>query len=77
LSFSPVLNSKHRIIWTIVANGQIVRSFADKGAADKAYNLMMQMKGPKDLIAAPQATELVDNQTIDSKGWDKVRTGWN
>jgi hypothetical protein len=38
---------------------------------------MMQMKGPKDLIAQPVATELVDNQTIDSKGWDKVRTGWN
>jgi hypothetical protein len=77
LSYVPALNTKNRIIWTIVANGQIVRSFAEKGAADRAYNLMLQMKGPKDLIAAPQPTELVDNQTIDSKGWDKVRTGWS
>jgi hypothetical protein len=77
LSYVPPLNTRNRIIWTIVANGQIVRSFAEKGAADRAYNLMLQMKGPKDLIATPQPTELVDNQTIDSKGWDKVRTGWS
>ncbi len=77
MSFSPALNSKHRLIWTIVANGQIVRSCADKEVADKAYQLMVQMKGPKDVIAQPTVTELVDNQTIDSKGWNKVRTGWS
>jgi hypothetical protein len=70
--YSPSREFNKRICFVLVANEQIVKVCTDRNYAMEQYKVLVQMYG-RDRVAVPMVTDLIDNQTIDSRGWNKVR----
>lgn len=65
--------SKDRIIYGLIADGQIVKCYADIDFANEQYEKLRRLK-PQSKVSPPIPIKLADNQTIDSRGFNRVRT---
>jgi hypothetical protein len=58
----------------LIADGKLVKAYADISMANDDYQKLIQFSKPGAKISPPIACRFVDNQTIDSKGFNRVRT---
>jgi hypothetical protein len=73
LSYSHNVNE--RVIYILVADGQLVKAYSDIDWAREDYQKLLQFAKPGSKISPPIACKFADNQTINSKLFNKVKTG--
>jgi hypothetical protein len=69
-------NVNERVIFAIIADGLIVKAYADEVLANIDYQRLRQFSKPGSKISKPIAVKFADNQAIDSRGrFGRVMTG--
>jgi hypothetical protein len=64
-----------RVIYILIADGQLVRAYADPELGNKDRAMLIAMK-PKSVVAPLAPVKMIDNQALNSGMFQKVNAAW-